>query len=69
MLTHNNLFADELKHIIEEEIEKLKDNLANPALALDVPNTKSVLIVGQINGMRAALSYFDEVKKKLAETL
>lgn len=69
MLTHNNLFADELKHIIEEEIEKLKDNLANPALALEVPNTKSVLIVGQINGMRAALSYFDEVKKKLAETL
>lgn len=69
MLTHNNLFADELKHIIEEEIEKLKDNLANPALALEVPNTKSILIVGQINGMRAALSYFDEVKKKLAETI
>jgi uncharacterized membrane protein len=63
------MFADELAKVINEEIETLKDNLANPALALEVPNTKSVLIVGQINGMRAVLGYFDEVKKKLAETL
>lgn len=69
MLTRNDMFADELEKIIGVEIVKLQDRLTNPASG-GVPDYAAYkFVVGQVNGMQAVLGYFDEVKKKIAETL
>lgn len=67
MLTQNDLFASELERLVVKEMESIKETLANPALALEPTNNKYILFVGRLDGMRAVLGYFDEVKKLIAE--
>ena len=65
MLNYNNLFESELRKSVEEEIDRLKDNLSNGLSVVDYPEYKHQ--VGKIAGLRTVLELCDEVQSKLSK--
>jgi|APCry1669192062_1035393.scaffolds.fasta_scaffold55125_1 hypothetical protein len=63
MLTYNNQFEIELTKIVEEEIAKLQESLAQ-GTASDFADYK--LKAGKILGLRMALEYCGEVQSIIA---
>jgi len=65
MFNYNNLFENELRKSVEEEIDRLKDNLSNGLSVVDYPEYKHQ--VGKIAGLRTVLELCDEVQSKLSK--
>jgi len=65
MFNYNNLFESELRKSVEEEIDRLKDNLSNGLSVVDYPEYKHQ--VGKIAGLRTVLELCDEVQSKLSK--
>jgi hypothetical protein len=59
MLNLNNAFENELKKLIDQEIERLKENLSNGLSVLDYAEYKHQ--VGKIIGLRTVLERCDDV--------
>lgn len=60
MFNYNNLFEAELKKLIEQEIERIAENLALGLSVIDFPEYKHN--VGQIAALRKVLSMCEEVQ-------
>ena len=68
MLTVNTQFESELKKIIDADIERLKDLLADGSGVPDYPTYRRY--VGEIMALRrVAEAYFDEVNQKINERM
>jgi hypothetical protein len=64
VLTGNTQFESELKKVIAEEIERLRDVLETPAVIVDIGEYRN--ISGQIKSLRRVIdSYCDEVTSKI----
>jgi hypothetical protein len=63
MMNINILFAVELKKILEEEIERIKDVLST-GTPVDYAEYKQH--VGRLQGMRSVIDYCDEVQTKIS---
>lgn len=62
-LTHNTLFEEELRKEVDQEIERLKEEMAAGALSFDQYNN----YCGQVSALRAVETFCDTVRKKLSE--
>lgn len=65
MYNLNLAFEGELRKLIEEEVARLKDNLANGLSTPDFESYKTQ--VGKIAGLNLALELCEEVKTILAK--
>jgi hypothetical protein len=66
VLTGNTQFESELKKVIADEVERLRDVLETPAVIVDQGEYRN--IVGQIKALRrVADAYCDEVSTKIAK--
>jgi hypothetical protein len=65
MLTYNNQFHIELKKILDEEIEKLVEQITNKLSVSDFANY--TYIVGKINALREVYGYCEEVNTILSK--
>jgi hypothetical protein len=66
MLTYNHLFENTLRKLIQEEIDRLTENLA---LGLSVTDFASYReIVGQITGLKKVLELCDEAQSIVSRT-
>lgn len=65
MFNLNLAFENELRKLIEEEIHRLKDNLANGLSTPDFESYKSQ--VGKIAGLNHALELCDEARTILSK--
>jgi uncharacterized protein YaaR (DUF327 family) len=65
MLTYESHFEEMLKRLIDEEIDRLKENLTNSITIPDLAHYKE--IVGQIAGLRKAIDLCDEANKLAQE--
>lgn len=60
MLTYNHLFENTLRKLIEQEIERLTENLVLGLSVTDFANYRES--VGQIAGLRKALELCEEAQ-------
>ena len=68
MLTGNTQFERELKKLIDEDVDRIKDILADGSGVPDYPTYRRY--VGEIHALRRVASdYCDEVNKKLKERM
>jgi hypothetical protein len=65
MFNYNNLFEKELRKLITEEIERLKDNVSNGLSVVDYSDYKHQ--VGKIAGLRTVLELCDMVQSELSK--
>jgi hypothetical protein len=65
MFNYNNLFEKELRKLITEEIERLKDNVSNGLSVVDYSDYKHQ--VGKIAGFRTVLELCDVVQSELSK--
>jgi hypothetical protein len=65
MFNYNNLFEQELKKAIEEEIERLKDNVSNGLSVVDYSDYKHQ--VGKIAGLRIVLDLCEAVQSEISK--
>jgi hypothetical protein len=64
-MTYNNQFEAELKKLLTAEIDRLTDNLTNPASVIDYADYKHH--VGKIIALRGVFDLFDEVNTILSK--
>ena len=65
MLNQNTQFEIELQKLIDQEIERLKDNLSNGLSVVDYADYKHQ--VGKILGLRSVIELCEEAKSILAK--
>jgi hypothetical protein len=65
MLNYQNLFEIELKKLINEEIDRLKENLSNGLSTVDYADYRHQ--VGKIIALRTVLERCDEVESILSK--
>lgn len=65
MLTYESHFEEKLKRLIEDEVDRLKENLTHSITIPDLAHYKE--IVGQIMGLRKAIDLCDEANKLAQE--
>lgn len=63
MMNINILFEVELKKILEEETERIRDVLSS-GLLVDYPEYKQH--VGRLQGIRSVIDYCEEVQTKIS---
>jgi len=65
MLNYNNLFEEKIRKLIEDEIERLKNNVSNGMSVVDYSDYKHQ--VGKIAGLRTVLELCDVVQSELSK--
>lgn len=65
MLNYNNLFEKRLRELIDEEIERLKNNVSNGMSVVDYSDYKHQ--VGKIAGLRTVLELCSVVQSELSK--
>lgn len=64
-MNYNNMFEFELRKLVEAEILRLSENLANPAAVVDYAEYKHQ--VGKIIALRAVFDLCDEANATLSK--
>lgn len=65
MFNYNNLFEKELKKAIDEEVERLKDNVSNGLSVVDYSDYRYQ--VGKIAGLHAVLDLCEAVQSEISK--
>jgi hypothetical protein len=65
MFNYNNLFEKRLRELIDEEIERLKNNVSNGMSVVDYSDYKHQ--VGKIAGLRTVLELCGVVQSELSK--